>query len=88
MSRQLPGTCRWCDRQFAGNRKYCCKECRLAAQENQVADPTPDEIREMCIRIREEGGEAWERSHTCYPLQPVHTRVVAAARYSLAAVEY
>jgi hypothetical protein len=78
MSRELPSTCRWCNRQFAGNRKYCSDECRELDQENLASDPTPEEIREMCRQIREAGGKAWERTHTCYPVQPVLVRTVAA----------
>ncbi len=75
MSRQLPGTCRQCKHKFAGNRKYCSDECReLAALEMTDRDPSPEEILEMCRMLREAGGEAWERSHTCYPVQSVQVR--------------
>ncbi|MBI3864239.1 MAG: hypothetical protein HY290_20335 [Planctomycetia bacterium] len=86
MSRELPSKCRWCDRQFAGNRKFCSAECRLASQERQSSDPSPQEIREMCCQIREAGGDAWERTHTCYSLQPVQIRTVAASHCCLVAL--
>lgn len=55
----------------------------MQAQEDQGSDPTPEEIREMCRQIREAGGTAWERTHTCYPVQPVQIRTVAAHDYAL-----
>jgi hypothetical protein len=86
MSRELPSTCRWCDRRFAGNRKYCSQECRTAAaSEIQPSDPSPEEIRAICRRIHEAGGPAWERNHTCYPVQRVQIRVVKASRCNLVA---
>lgn len=87
MSRELPSTCRWCECQFAGNRKFCSDECREAAQESQNSDPTPEEIREMCRQIREAGGAAWERTHTCYPMERVQIRTVATRQYCLAGME-
>lgn len=85
MSRELPSTCRWCERQFAGNRKFCSEECRhQASLEMTASDPTPEEIREMCRQIREAGGETWERTHTCYPVQPVQIRRVYAREPLLA----
>ena len=80
MSRDLRSLCRWCRGQFSGNRKFCTAECRRAAQENRTSDPSEEEIRQMCGRIREEGGEAWERSHTCYAPQPYFVPVVAVSR--------
>jgi len=86
MSRELSGKCRKCGCRFSGNRKFCSSECRLAAQESRTSDPTPEEIRAMCSRIREEGGESWERTHTCYPRQPVQIRTVTASQYCVVAV--
>ncbi|MBS0260568.1 MAG: hypothetical protein JSS02_01325 [Planctomycetes bacterium] len=79
MSRALPSRCRWCDCSFAGNRKYCSERCRQLDEKQQAADPTPEQIREMCQRIREAGGQAWERSHTCYPETPVEIRRVSTS---------
>jgi hypothetical protein len=80
-------TCHWCHGPVSGNRKFCCRECRNSAQESKVPDPTLEEIREMCCRIREEGGEAWERSHTCYTPQRVQVPVVTVRRCCLSGVE-
>jgi hypothetical protein len=88
MSRELPSMCRRCERRFAGNRKYCSQECREAAQHDiHPSDPSPEEIRRMCCRMREAGGPAWERSHTSYPIEPVRVRVVSARQCCLASPE-
>ena len=87
MSRDLHSLCQWCRRQFSGRRKFCTGECRRAAQESKNPDPTEQEIRQMCCRIREEGGEAWERSHTCYTPQPYRVPVVSVSRLCFAGLE-
>lgn len=79
MSDQLTAICQWCEQPFIGNRKFCSRKCRHQAQGRQAADPTPEEIREMCRRIRYEGGAAWERNRCCYPPQPVQMRVVSTS---------
>lgn len=84
MDGHLSRICQWCEQPFTGNRKFCSSECRHEAQESWNPDPTPDEIRELCSRIREEGGPAWERSRSCYPAQPVHMRLVHSRRFCLA----
>lgn len=52
-----------------------------------MCDPSPEEIREMCRQIREAGGEAWERSHTCYTPQPVLVPVVSVGRYCFSDID-
>ena len=87
MSQILRKSCRWCQQTFAGGRKYCSRECRRLAQESRISDPTPEQIREICRQIREEGGAAWERSHTCYAPQPVRVPVVTVSRYCSCAID-
>lgn len=83
MHNRLTRICQWCERPFFGNRKFCSSECRHEALESKTTDPTPEEIRDMCRLIREEGGPAWERSRSCYLPEPVRMRVVAARHYCL-----
>lgn len=73
--------CGWCGRPVCRrNRKYCSAACREFARGAKATDPTPEQIRARCRLIREEGGEEWERSRSCYPPEPVS---VPEARVSL-----
>lgn len=81
IDKKCKGYCRWCERPlYRRNRKFCSDECREFASGCKESDPTPEEIREMCRQIREEGGEEWERSRSCYSSEPV---TVPMARVSL-----
>lgn len=84
MNNRLSRICPWCEQPFIGNRKFCSSECRHEALEGKTPDPTPEEIRDLCRLIREEGGPVWERRHSCYTPEPVRTRVVAARRFCVA----
>lgn len=74
--------CNWCDGPIERpGRKYCSPECLHKARLREVEDyaPTPEEIREMCRQIREEGGKSWERSRACFHSARVETRTVRLA---------
>lgn len=80
MGDRLLSICRWCKQSFAGNRRFCCSDCRGEAHESKNhPGPTLDEILEMCS-IRDEGGGDRERNRSCYPLLPAQVRVVSASR--------
>jgi hypothetical protein len=59
------------------SRRYCSEECRDAARHSAEKNPSPEEIKRMCNRIREEGGEQWERTRSCFPTPTVEVTVVA-----------
>ena len=80
MSQQLSRVCRWCEGPLVRERNYCTSDCRRLARQHRIEDPTPEEIREMCHRIQEEGGIRWKRSRTCYASRPLDVRVVTAIR--------
>lgn len=80
MSEQSSKVCRWCEGPLVHERNYCTSDCRRLARQHRSADPTPEEIREMCHRIQEEGGIRWLRSRTCYASRPLDVRVVTSIR--------
>lgn len=80
MSEQSSKVCRWCEGPLVRERNYCTSDCRREARQHRSYDPTPEEIRDMCLRIQEEGGTAWQRSRSCYASRPLDVRVVTATR--------
>lgn len=76
--------CHWCEAPLDGsNRKYCNNDCRLQARQEDQRAPTPEDIRAVCRQIQQEGGEAWRRSRTCYPPEPVTVPVGRVAAFDL-----